>query len=174
MFSYKNIACYNSIFSQITEKDWQNSFLLAHTLPIENKVRDIQYTILCRFLTAYKLLHKIKKRNNPHCRWCLFQVQTIEHLILECPYTKKNGIELLEFWNFCNNEYNIQYNMKDTLLGYSMDGITKHKPLNTLILQEKIICLQLSIKRNKCQFSCVLSPFKIVLFNIYISNGKHI
>ena len=45
-FTYKNIEHYNSIFGQITEKDWQNIFLLSHTLPVENKIRDIQYKIL--------------------------------------------------------------------------------------------------------------------------------
>ena len=37
-FTYKNIEHYNSIFGQITEKDWKNIFMLAHTLPIENKI----------------------------------------------------------------------------------------------------------------------------------------
>ena len=147
-FTYKNIEHYNSIFGQITEKDWQNIFLLSHTLPVENKIRDIQYKILFRFLTTSKLLYKIKKINNPNCRWCLFQVQTIEHLILECPYIKNFWIKLLEFWNVCNNKYNIQYSMKDILFGYNTDDITMHKPLNTLILQAKAYIYNCHLKEK--------------------------
>ena len=44
-FTYHNIEYYNSIFSQITEKDWGNIFFLAHTLHIENKVQYSEYKI---------------------------------------------------------------------------------------------------------------------------------
>ena len=67
-FTYKNKEHYNSLFGQITEKDWENIFLLAHTLPEENKIRDIQCKILFRCLTTNKFLYKIKKINNPNCR----------------------------------------------------------------------------------------------------------
>ena len=78
----------------------------------------------------------------------MFQVQTIEHLILECPYIKNFLIKLLEFWNVCNNEYNIQYSMKDILFGYNTDDITMHKPLNTLILQAKAYIYNCHLKEK--------------------------
>ena len=81
---YKTVNQYNLQLGQVSDREWENIFLLPHTLPVENQIKEIQYKILLRYVPTNSLLYKMKKVNAPNCHICRTEVQTIEHLFYEC------------------------------------------------------------------------------------------
>ena len=111
--------------------------MLAHTLPVENKIKDMQYKILFRFLPTSKLLYKMKKRNTPNCLWCLTEVHTIEHLFYNCVKVKCFWLKLCDaLGRICKIEYPF-LKLRDIILGYKFVNILENREVNTIILQAK-------------------------------------
>ena len=77
---YKNINWYNSKFDEIADAELENIFILPHILPVENKVKEMQYKILFHYVPTNKLLYKLKRKTSPNCQ--ISSIQTIEHLFL--------------------------------------------------------------------------------------------
>ena len=84
---FKNMAYYNTTFGQMDSDAWAKIYVLAHLLPVNNKVIELQYKILFRFVVTNKLLYQIQIKTTPNCLICEIDTQTIEHLFFEC---KKN------------------------------------------------------------------------------------
>ena len=95
---YKNINWYNSKYGKLSDAEWENIFILPHILPVENKVKEMQYKILFRYVPTNKLLYKIKRKTSPNCHMCLSSIQTIEHLFFECSIVKTFWAQLWESW----------------------------------------------------------------------------
>ena len=95
---FKNMAYYNTTFGQMDSDAWAKIYVLAHLLPVNNKVIELQYIILFRFVVTNKLLYQIPIKTTPNCPICEVDTQTIEHLFFECKKKLKHyGYKLLIF-----------------------------------------------------------------------------
>ena len=64
--------------------NWKQIYAMPHTLKVDNRIKELQYKILHRFVATNKLLHKIGKRDSPRCNHCFLYTETIQHMFYEC------------------------------------------------------------------------------------------
>ena len=81
---FKNMAYYNSTFGQIDSDAWEQVYLLAYLLPVNNKVIELQCKILFHFVATNKLLFQIHIKTTTNCLICEIDSHTSEHLSFEC------------------------------------------------------------------------------------------
>ena len=133
---YKNMIYYNNTYEQMDSDTWKKIYELAHLLPVNNKVKELQYKILFRFVATNKLLYQIKIKNTPNCPICEIDTHSIEHLFFECKQTKTFWRRLTDLWNNQNN-MNIVLTVKDILLGFKLQEMKLYQPPNIIILLSK-------------------------------------
>ena len=63
-------------------------FLLPTLTPVENKIKDLQYKTVMRFVPTNYLLHNMKKDSSQACIFCNFEPETMEHLYFQCIHVK--------------------------------------------------------------------------------------
>ena len=73
------MAYCNATFGQMDSGAWANIFVLAHLLPVNNKVIDLQYKILYCFVVTNKLLYQIQTKTTSNCPIHELDMQTIEY-----------------------------------------------------------------------------------------------
>ena len=57
---------------------WSDIYSLPFSIICDNKIIDLQYRILHRYIGTNCLLHKIGRRNSPNCEACMMFPETIE------------------------------------------------------------------------------------------------
>ena len=67
---FKNMAYYNTTFGQMDSDALAKIYVLAHLLPVNNKVIELQYKILFRFVVTNKILYQIQIKTTPNCPIC--------------------------------------------------------------------------------------------------------
>ncbi len=72
---------------------WSKAFTAARKVSTESKLQMLQYKILHRILPTKKYLFQRNTADTPNCIACR-QEETIEHMLFECPATKKLWNEL--------------------------------------------------------------------------------
>ena len=72
----------------ISDEEWKAIFLIPTLSPVENKIKDLQYKIIMRFVPTNYLLYKMKKVSSQTCRFCNLEPETIEHLYFQCIHVK--------------------------------------------------------------------------------------
>ena len=72
----------------VTEDDWSLIYTLAGKLALDSKLRVFQYKFLNNILYLNKSLYKMKLADTPLCTFCQREEETINHLFLECEYSK--------------------------------------------------------------------------------------
>ena len=134
---YKNINWYNSKYGKLSDAEWENIFILPHILPVENKVKEMQYKILFRYVPTNKLLYKIKKKTSPNCHMCLSSIRTIEHLFFECSIVKTFWALLWESLGKDTGNTKLDINLKHIILGFKWEKVAQNREINIIILKEK-------------------------------------
>jgi phage FluMu protein Com len=98
---------------QLTNLSESNPFLLARKAISTPRDKFFKYRILQGDVFCNKRLHKFKMSPTPNCNYCLNEVETIKHLIWECPRSN-------EVWQIFNSitmqTYNINYVTYDTIV----------------------------------------------------------
>jgi len=81
----------------ITEGEWNH----YHTLPFKctknTKLQSFQYKIVHNILTTQKTLKVCKIAENDTCAYCGQDVETIQHLLFSCPYTRRSWNDLVDW-----------------------------------------------------------------------------
>ena len=72
----------------VTEDDWPLIYTLAGKLTLNSKLRVFQYKVSNNILCLNKSLYKMKLADTPLCTFCQREEETINHLFLECEYSK--------------------------------------------------------------------------------------
>ena len=68
--------------------DWKDIHLLPRKLTIDTKLRIFQYKLLNNILYLNKHLFMFRKKDSKRCSFCKRQDETINHLFVECNYSK--------------------------------------------------------------------------------------
>ena len=68
--------------------DWKDIYLLPRKVTIDTKLRIFQYKLLNNILYLNKHLFMFRKKDTKHCSFCKLQDKTINHLFVECNYSK--------------------------------------------------------------------------------------
>ena len=68
--------------------DWKDIYLLPRKVTIDTKLRIFQYKLLSNILYLDKHLFMFRKKDTKHCSFCKLQDETINHLFVECNYSK--------------------------------------------------------------------------------------
>ena len=76
--------------SHVTQ-EWREIYNLPFKVLNDTKSREFQYKILNRYLTTNAFLHKIGLRTSPLCTFCGAESESLEHLLITCPFTN-------DFW----------------------------------------------------------------------------
>ena len=118
---------------------WQNIYSLPHIILKCNKIKELQYKILYRYIGTNKLLYKINKSPSPRCSFCEMHSESIEHLFYECVVSKNLWLDIQAEWNSIN-VLKIYFNLKDIILGYNVHfGVSSivSKTVNLIVLYGK-------------------------------------
>ena len=68
--------------------DWKDIYLLPRKVTIDTKLRIFQYKLLNNILYLNKHLFMFRKKDTKHCSFYKLQDETINHLSVECNYSK--------------------------------------------------------------------------------------
>ena len=123
---FKNIIYYNTTFGQMDNDAWAKIYVLAHLLPVNNKVIELQYKILFHFVETNKLLYHIQSKTTPNCPICEIDTQTIEQLFFECKNIKTFWLQIVDLWNNYNNA-RVILSVKDVILEYKFLSLKSNK-----------------------------------------------
>ena len=78
----------------LSENELTELYLLPRRLLKNNKIKELQYKIINRYLPTNYLLFKMKKVSSYSCTFCQFAKETIKHVFIECYKVKNFWIEL--------------------------------------------------------------------------------
>ena len=82
----------------VTNEQWENIFLVPQIAPVDNKIKDLQYKIVMRFLPTNYLLFKMKKTNGQTCVFCMLEPKTIEHLRFDSVHFRNIWLHVFIEW----------------------------------------------------------------------------
>ena len=88
LFKTPTSKLYYSNKFNVTEDDWSLIYTLAAKLTLDSKLRVFQYKVLNNILYLNKSLYKMKLADTPLWTFCQREEETINHLFLECDYSK--------------------------------------------------------------------------------------
>ena len=86
--NHKSIKKWNDKFDNL---NWTKIFRICNKSTIDTKLRWFQYRLIYRILPTNRFLHVRRLKNNELCELCNIHVETIEHMLYECP-------SVLLFW----------------------------------------------------------------------------
>ena len=92
-----------SMYNLDSDTDWNNLFIKCHNATVNNKIKELQYRILMRYVSTNSLLYKMNIVSSPSCTFCMFETESIEHLFCEC-------FIVTNLWFFVFNEWNRKMN----------------------------------------------------------------
>ena len=145
-FKYKIKA--EIYYGHIAEEDWSQIFMLPRTLPVDNKMRELQYKIIMRYIPTNYLLHKMRIVNSQLCTFCNLYPETIDHLFFYCTEVKSTWLYVLSKFQAVTSR-NICPTMKQFVLGLykdNQDDLTKS--LNVIILFMKQYIMSCRYENN--------------------------
>ena len=127
------------IFGDMDHVTWQYIYSLPHDILKCNKVKELQYKILYRYIGTNRLLFKIKINPSPRCSFCELYTESIEHLFYDCFIVKNLWLQLQQNWNDCHSS-NMVLKQQDIILGYNIHlGFSSliNQAINIVILYGK-------------------------------------
>ena len=139
------------LYGEIDAEDWKNVFILPRILPIDNKLKELQYKIIMRYVSTNYLLHKMKIINSQTCSFCKMYPETIDHLFYHCTEVRNIWLYILAKWQSITGTF-ASISLKHFILGmYTNLKDTTTKSLNIAIILLKYYIL-------KCRYEqCDLS-----------------
>ena len=112
-----------AIHGYLNEESWKHVYVLPHLVMKNNKIKELQYKILFRYIGTNKLLHRINKIDSPRCSFCAMYIESIEHLFYECFVVKDFWLKVCELWNR-QMVQTMQLACKEVIMGYCPQDIT--------------------------------------------------
>ena len=85
----KSISKWEESEVQFTELEWENIFELPFKVSQESKLWWLQFRILHRLFPYNYYLHRLKLVDSQLCAFCKRDLETIDHLFVECPCVKE-------------------------------------------------------------------------------------
>ena len=158
---------YTTMFT-VKSDEWEHIYTLPFTILADNKVMDLQYRVLHRYIGTNKLLYKIGKRNSPNCEFCIMYPETIEHIFFECIVVKNFWFEVFRHYSKYTNQ-NVTIECRDILLYYKNDKNDDAKcciMINLLILYGKMYVYKCKMENIEPQMLSFLTymTFKLTIF----------
>ena len=80
---------------QSVDLNWQEIYNLPFKVLIDSNSREFQYKILNRFLTTNSFLYKIGLIASPLCTFCGLESESLEHLLISCPFTNMFWLDFI-------------------------------------------------------------------------------
>ena len=128
---------------------WKQIYSLPHILKVDNKIEELQYKILHRYVATNKLLYKIGKRDSPRCNQCFLYPETIPHMFYECNVIRNFWFRIEEFLQGKLNNRTILLE-RDILFRYNNEGNEILENLvNRIILLGKFYIYKNKIKEKE-------------------------
>ena len=155
-------AKYTDMF-KLQDDVWSDINMLPFKVIFDNKIIDLQYRILHRYIGTNHLLHKIGKKNSPNCEACMMFPETIEHIFFECFIVKNFWFELFGMYSE-HSQIDVTIKCEDILLQYNKANESDNIVVNVLILYGK-----------KCIYYCKMKNVQIhrVAFARYLTRQLH-
>ena len=113
---HKYKAKHEHIHGFLSEEEWENIFLLPHKIPVTNKLKELQYKIIMRFVPTNYLLYKMGKVTSQTCTFCHLEPETIEHLFFDCIHVKNIWYFIINEWQRVSGNIFLP-TLKDCILG---------------------------------------------------------
>ena len=115
--------------------EWNEIYKTCFKSISDNYLIWFQYKILNRILGTQYLMCKMRIVNDPSCRLCNDNVETLKHLFCECQYVHTLW-ENIQLWIKTKTGIEITLNNSNIILGYINQDET-NKPLNMVLLRTK-------------------------------------
>lgn len=116
---------------------WKVIFRMCFKISMDTQLRWFQAKILHRILCTKKLLYKCKLAPSPMCTFCKQHVETIEHLLWDCPIVEIFWNDLLEIIRSkCLHCERFSFTKELVIFNY-MEGVRTDKPMDLIVLLAK-------------------------------------
>ena len=116
----------------ISEMEIKAAFVAFHSITEETKLKDFQFRCLHSILNTKYLLKRKKVVDDDCCSFCKEEVETMDHLLFECPVSQTFWSDFQFFWKETTT-ITIHLSLKEVILGIS----AKSELLNHLVLLGK-------------------------------------
>ena len=127
--------------------EWEKVYTLSYICTRDKKLQETQFKIIHYILPTNSYLYKCKIKDSPNCGFCHLQIETIQHLLWECPKSKTLWLQLSD--SLLSKEITYNFTAKNTIVGDSTAPILiEHLKLITkhYIFTQKINQKELEIK----------------------------
>ena len=166
-FKFKIKAC--KYYGNLTDEDWECIFMLPRSLPVDNKLKELQYKILMRYVPTNYLLNKMKIVNSQTCTFCNLYPETIDHVFYHCTEVKDLWLYVLAKWQSVTHKSDTVA-LKHFILGIYNNLSDKFtKSLNIVILLFKYYVMNcryeqvtLSTIGFECMCKSTVQMYKII------------
>ena len=150
---YKYKIKHQLIQGFISDEEWKAIFLIPTLSPVENKIKDLQYKVIMRFVLTNYLLYKMKKVSSQTCTFCNLEPETIEHLFFQCIHVKDIWWYVFEEWaKLTGSTY--EPNLRSCILGVYNNNADDTRAINTIVLIVKAYIMK--CKYEQSALSCVV------------------
>ncbi len=142
----------------IATEDWEQIFLVPRILPVDNKIKDLQYKIIMRFLPTNYLLYKMKKVNSQNCIFCNTEPETIEHLFFNCCYVKNIWWQVFDELHSVTGQ-RFSPTLQSCILGI-YDNCDASQAINIVILLVKYYIMKSKYDSHSLSLGALAAMFK--------------
>jgi hypothetical protein len=165
---YNSMVRYTAIHGVIDINRWMEIYSLPRICDVTNRIRDLQYKIVHRFLPTQSLLYKMNKIDSPLCLYCNLYVDNLEHALFDCLVVNKFWLEVFDVWNTIANVL-IDVNLYIVTFGYfeSENDNDEYIPMNTIPLNALLLLGKQYIFQQKLK-DCTLN---LARFKFYVSTN---
>ena len=133
-----SILKWNENGYRFTASEWSKIFELPFKVTQESKLHWLQFQILHRLIPTNQYLHKLKLKTSPTCSFCKNDIESIEHLFIECPLVRKIWDDIEE-WLLNKFRISVTFDKPSILFGkYKKKNMYKVHNLLSLIIKHYI------------------------------------
>ena len=104
---------------------------------VDNKIKDLQYKIIVRFISTNKLLCKMNRVNSQTCSFCHMKIETVEHLFFNCVNVKDIWIYVFDELQKTTNTHFVP-DLRNCILSVYDENVDNVKIINTVMLLVKM------------------------------------
>ena len=96
--------------------DWPEIYSLPHRVTSDTKMPEFQFKLLNKYLVTNVFLYKIGVVSSPVCSFCGKENESLEHILINCNYTKEFWAEVIKWLRSLKVNIN-NLNNKEIMLG---------------------------------------------------------
>ena len=146
-----------SVTYQINLEEWKIIYSIPHNVKAINKVKEVQYKILHRYIATNYMLYKMGKVASHRCEICFLYAQTVEHLFFHCTVVQNLWLTLSKKLTEVTS-HNCSLTEKDILFGkYDIEQNEKANFMNLIILNGKYYIYDMKIKEQDMTYTGLVS-----------------